>query len=60
IFIYSLSIVLSGWLDRAVGVFTFRFRFIGELAPVLQATTVVLVMWYFCYWLYRRKIFFKF
>ncbi|MBI3667632.1 MAG: DUF5009 domain-containing protein [Acidobacteria bacterium] len=60
IFIYSLSIVLSGWLDRAVGVFTFRYTFLGELAPVAQATTVVLVMWYLCYWLYQRKIFFKF
>jgi predicted acyltransferase len=59
IFIYSISIVLAGWLDRAVGVFTFRWQFIGTLAPVAQATTVVLVMWYACYWLYQRKIFFK-
>lgn len=60
IFIYTLSIVLSRWLDRAVGVFTYRYWFLGELAPVAQACTVVLVMWYFCYWLYQRKIFFKF
>lgn len=59
IFIYSISIVLAGWLDRAVAVFTFRWQFIGTLAPVAQATTVVLVMWYLCYWLYQRKIFFK-
>jgi len=59
IFIYSVSIVLSGWLDRAVGVFTFRWQFIGTLAPVAQATSVVLVMWYCCYWLYQRKIFFR-
>lgn len=59
IFIYSLSIVLAGWLDRAVAVFTFRWQFIGTLAPVAQASTVVLVMWYLCYWLYQRKIFFK-
>ncbi len=59
IFIYSISIVLTGWLDRAVGVFTGRFRFVGDLAPVAQATAVVLVMWYLCYWLYQRRIFFK-
>ncbi len=59
IFIYSLSIILAGWIDRSVGVFTGRFQFIGALAPVAQATAVVLVMWYLCYWLYRRKIFFK-
>jgi heparan-alpha-glucosaminide N-acetyltransferase len=59
IFIYSVSEVLHEWLDRAVAVFTFRFTFLGTLAPVAQATTVLLVMWYCCYWLYRRKIFFK-
>ena len=59
IFIYSISIVLAGWLDRSVAVFTGRFLFIGDLAPVAQATAVVLVMWCLCYWLYQRKIFFK-
>ena len=59
IFIYFVSEVLFRWLDRAVGVFTFNYNFIGTLAPVAQATTVVLVMWYFCYWLYKRRIFFK-
>jgi predicted acyltransferase len=59
IFIYFVSEVLFEWLDRAVGVFTFHYNFIGKLAPVAQATTVLLVMWYACYWLYKRAIFFK-
>jgi predicted acyltransferase len=59
IFIYSLSMVLAEWLDRAVGVFTFHYKFIGTLAPVAQACTVLLVMWWACYWLYRRNIFLK-
>jgi len=59
IFIYSVSMVLFGWLDRAVGVFTFNYTFVGTLAPVLQGCTVLLVMWFMCYWLYKRKIFFK-
>jgi heparan-alpha-glucosaminide N-acetyltransferase len=59
IFIYFVSEVLHRWLDRAVGVFTFHFSFIGALAPVAQATTVLLVMWYLCYWLYQRRIFLK-
>jgi heparan-alpha-glucosaminide N-acetyltransferase len=59
IFIYFVSEVLFGWLDRAVGVFTFHYKFIGTLAPVAQACTVLLVMWLMCYWLYRRKIFLK-
>lgn len=60
IFIYTLSIILASWLNRAVAVFTGGFKLIGELAPVAQATAVVAVMWYFCYWLYQRKIFFRF
>ncbi len=59
IFIYSVDEVLHSWLNRAVGVFTFRFAFLGDFAPVAQACAVLLVMWYLCYWLYRRRIFFK-
>jgi predicted acyltransferase len=59
IFIYSLSELLHGWLDRAVGVFTFHFSFLGTLAPVAQSTAVLAVMWLLCLWLYRRRIFLK-
>ena len=59
IFIYSLNQVLTGWINRSLAVFTGRFEFIGTLAPVAQATSVMLVMWYLCYWFYKRKIFFK-
>lgn len=59
IFIYSLSELLHDWFDRAIGVFTFHFTLLGTLAPVAQATTVLLAMWCCCYWLYRRQIFFK-
>src|SRR5437588_5383407 len=59
IFIYFVSEVLREWLDHAVGVFTFHYRFIGTVAPVAQATTVLLAMWYLCYWLYKRRIFLK-
>jgi predicted acyltransferase len=54
IFIYSVEEVLRSWLNRAVGVFTFRFAFLGDFSPV---AAVLLVMWYMCYWPYRRKIF---
>lgn len=60
IFIYTLSIVLSGWLNKAVGVFTFNYGFLGSAGAIAQAATVAAVMWYACYWLYQRKIFFKF
>ena len=59
IFVYSVSMVLYGWLDRAVAVFTGKFPFAGILGPVLQATAVLVVMWYLCYWLYQRRVFLR-
>ena len=59
IFIYFVSQVLYEWLDHAVGVFTFHYGFVGKLAPVAQASTVLFVMWLMCYWLYKRRIFLK-
>jgi len=59
IFIYSVHMVLQGWLSRAVGVFTLKFAWLGDFAPVAQSCAVLLVIWYLCYWLYQRKIFFK-
>ena len=59
IFIYSVEQVLRGWLDRAVGVFTLHFTWLGDFAPVAQSCAVLFAMWCLCYFLYRRNIFFK-
>jgi predicted acyltransferase len=59
IFIYSFNYVLGGWINHSLAVFTGNFEFIGTLAPVVQACATLLVLWYLCYWLYQRKIFFK-
>ncbi len=59
IFIYSFKYVLGGWVDSALAVFSGNFEFIGTLAPVAQACATLLALWYLCFWLYQRKIFFK-
>ena len=59
ILIYSLDLILRGWLYQSVAVFTGNFAFLGTLAPVAQACAVLLVMWSLCYWLYRHKIFLR-
>jgi predicted acyltransferase len=59
IFIYALSEVLRGWLDRSVAVFTGKFWFLGAFGPVAQSCAVLMVMWSLCYWLYRRNIFLR-
>jgi heparan-alpha-glucosaminide N-acetyltransferase len=59
IFIYTLGEILRGWIDKSVAVFTGRFWFLGPFSPVAQACAVLGVMWYLCYWLYKRKIFLR-
>ena len=59
IFIYSFSQVLRGWLHHGVGVFTGNFDFLGPAGAIPHNLLTLAVMWYMCYWLYRRRIFFK-
>jgi predicted acyltransferase len=59
IFIYAFSQVLRGWLARGIGNFTGQFWFLGASGVILYNIVVMAAMWYLCYWLYRRKIFFK-
>ncbi len=59
IFMYMLWQMLRGWIDHSLAAFTYGFRFLGDISPAVQACAVTLIMWYVCYWLYQRKIFFK-
>jgi predicted acyltransferase len=59
IFIYSFSQVLRGWLNRGLKVFTADFSFLGGFGAIPQNILVLCIMWYLCFWLYRRKIFIK-
>ena len=59
IFIYSFSQVLRGWLARGIGNFTGHFWFLGPWGEVPHNLLVFAVMWYLCFWLYQRRIFFK-
>ncbi len=59
IFIYCFSQLLNGWLTRGIGVFTGNFWYLGDLGAIPQRLVALTAMWYLCYWLYQRKIFFK-
>jgi len=60
IFAYAIGqIGLKGWLTRGLGAFTFNFGFLGDLGAIPQQILVMGCIWYACYWLYQRKIFFK-
>jgi heparan-alpha-glucosaminide N-acetyltransferase len=61
IFIYLLNCTIkASWLSDTLGIFTLNFKFIpNDWRPAFQNITGFLAMWYACYWLYQRKIFFK-
>jgi heparan-alpha-glucosaminide N-acetyltransferase len=59
IFIYSFSQVLRGWLSRGIGNFTGHFWFLGPWGEVPHNLLVFGFMWYLCFWLYQRRIFFR-
>lgn len=60
IFIYSLAQVgIKAWLHRGLGNFTKEFAFLGDLGLIPHHILVMSLLWYICYWLYKRKIFFK-
>lgn len=63
IFIYLFANVLGAWLFGFVGIFNFgvlEFLGVGEgLQKLINAFLTLGAMWYLCYFLYRKKIFFK-
>jgi predicted acyltransferase len=62
LFIYLFSEAGGGdWLTHIVKPFTFGlFGWTGEIyAPIITSLIVWGLMWYICYWLYKRKIFIK-
>jgi predicted acyltransferase len=59
IFIYSAGFLVRGAINNVIGAFSGGFKFVGTLAPVAQNCAIMAVLWYLCYWLYKRKIFLK-
>ncbi len=60
IFVYSLGqIGIGDWLNHGLASFTGNFKVFGELGAIPQQILVLAALWYVCYWLYCRKIFFK-
>jgi hypothetical protein len=46
-------------LSRGIGNFTGHFWFLGPWGEVPHNLVVFGFMWYLCFWLYQRRIFFK-
>ena len=60
IFIYITFLTLGEhFLQPYLRLFFNDFRFMGWLAPIGVACPIITILWYLCYWLCKREIFFK-
>jgi predicted acyltransferase len=56
---YCMSQLLKGWIGSRLQTHFGRQAFIGDYAPVVMSVSILAVLWLFCLWLYRRKIFLR-
>jgi predicted acyltransferase len=56
---YVMSQLLKPWTGRSLRIHLGRTWFEGDYGPVVQSAAILLVLWLFCLWLYRRKIFIR-
>lgn len=56
---YLMGSLMKGWVVACAKVYLGKDIFAGDYGPMLQATTVFIVLWLFCLYLYRQKIFFR-
>ena len=55
LFVYSLSMLLHGWMDQSLTIFSGGFKFVGTFAPVAQSLSVLTVVWLVAYWMYKPR-----
>jgi predicted acyltransferase len=54
---YCMSQTLKPWTRRTLQTHLGQDIFQGDYAPVVQSLAVLAVLWLFCFWMYRQKIF---
>jgi predicted acyltransferase len=57
LFVYCLDMLLRGWINQSLTIFTGGFKCIGTFAPIAQSFSVLMVIWLVALWMYRRRIF---
>ena len=57
--IYVAYQLTGGWIRSVGKTWLGNALFEGTTGPMMQSLLVLAVLWIFCYWLYRRKIFLR-
>jgi predicted acyltransferase len=56
---YCMSQLLKPWIGRSLRTWGGRYWFEGPYGPAVYSAAILLVLWLFCLWLYRRKVFLR-
>jgi predicted acyltransferase len=56
---YCMAQLLKPWIAQSLRTHLGRFWFIGPYGPIVLSTAGLFILWLFCLWLYRRKIFLR-
>ncbi len=54
---YVMSYLFRGWVEQTLMTHLGADIFKGNYGPALEAASVLLVLWLFCLWMYRKKVF---
>jgi predicted acyltransferase len=57
--IYVMTLLWPAWIKHALAQQWGAGIFSGPYGPVWERAAVLIVLWLFCWWLYRRKLFFR-
>jgi predicted acyltransferase len=56
---YVMSQLLKPWVGRSLRIHLGRWWFEGEFGPIVLSAAILVMLWLFCLWLYRQKIFLR-
>ncbi len=57
--VYMISQMAKPWILRTAKTHLPTDWFTGQYQPIIEATIVTVIVWLFCLWLYRQKIFLR-
>ncbi len=51
--------LMRSWIRETLKIHLGQSIFSGTYGPMLESVMVLLVLWLFCLWMYRRKVFIR-
>jgi predicted acyltransferase len=54
---YCMSQLLKPWTRQTLRTYLGQELFLGDYGPIVQSVAVLAVLWLFCFWMYRQKVF---